>query len=202
MLEKAIRKGAVGVLAGDEIAALLGVVGAQQKQATADLLEARSTARHSHLTEQMLVLWDGPTFKTKATGPADEIMLPMLKRSWHDARGAARAAKKDATDARLHKLRIRMKDLRYGCETLAFVDGRAAAKTAKAAQALQTQLGDVHDAAWAIDWFGEVGRKHPDLAEAAATMARVEAEARAAAQKGWKRQLKEVDRRWRRWTAR
>ncbi len=42
-------------------------------------------------------------------------------------------------DTNLHKLRIRLKDLRYGCETVALIDGGPARKTAKAAERLAGQ---------------------------------------------------------------
>src|SRR5664279_1243591 len=71
----------------------------------------------------MMVLWDGPEFKAKAQKPATEVLPPMLRRAWHDVRGAARVARKDSSAANLHKLRIRMKNLRYGCETVALVEG-------------------------------------------------------------------------------
>ena len=108
-----------------------------------------------------MVLWDGPEFKDKAKRPAEEILPPMLHRAWHDLRGAARAARKDRSDANLHKLRIRLKDLRYGCETVALVEGGPARKTARAAERLQSKLGDLHDACFSIAWFEDAGPRPP-----------------------------------------
>ena len=85
----------------------------------------------------------------------------MLHRAWHDLRGAARTARKEPTDANLHKLRIRLKDLRYGCETVALVEGGPARKTARAAERLQSKLGDLHDACFSIDWFEELADEPP-----------------------------------------
>ena len=100
-----------------------------------------------------MVLWDGPAFKAKAAKPADEVLPRMLHRAWHDVRGAARTARKNPSYDNLHMLRIRMKDLRYGCNTVALVEGGPARKTAKAAERLQVKLGDLHDAVYSIDWL-------------------------------------------------
>lgn len=159
--------------------------------------EARD--RRRLLTEQMQVLWDGPRFKAKATRPALDVLPSMLKRSWHDVRGAGRTARKDPTDAHLHQLRIRLKDLRYGSETLALVEGGRARKTVRTAERLQSKLGDLHDAVFAVGWLEAVAEDHPDLADAARRLAALEREAAADARRGWKRDLKEVERRWRRW---
>ena len=92
-----------------------------------------------------------------------------------------------------------MKDLRYGCNTVALVEGGPARKTAKAAERLQVKLGDLHDAVYSIDWLQALATSRPDLARPIQALVVVQREAAAAARKGWKRELKEVERRWRRW---
>jgi len=159
----------------------------------------RGGARRFQLTEQMMVLWNGPAFKPKASRPAEEVLPPMLHRAWHDLRGVSRTARKDPSEANLHKLRIRLKDLRYGCETVALVDGGPARKTAKAAERLQSKLGDLHDAWFSISWLEDLARTRPDLAEPIDQLVLVQHDAAASARKGWKRELKEVERRWRGW---
>ncbi len=134
------------VLDPEAVDRLDSVVGLRMAAALADVATERGGARRFQLNEQMMVLWDGPEFKAKAQRPAGELLPEMLHRAWHDLRGAARSARKDPTDANLHKLRIRLKDLRYGCETVALVAGGPAKKTARSAEALQSKLGDLHDA--------------------------------------------------------
>ncbi len=124
-----------------------------------DIRNERAKPRRFQLTEQMMVLWDGPEFKPKAQRPAAEVLPRMLKRSWNDLRGAARVARKNPSDVNLHNLRIRLKDLRYGCETVALVEGGPAQKTAKACERLTTKLGDLHDACYSIDWLEVAGRR-------------------------------------------
>ena len=187
------------VLAPDQVHRLEAVVDELMAAALADIANERVGARRFQLTEQMMAVWEGPAFKPKATRPADEILAPMLHRAWHDLRGAAHTARRDPIDANLHKLRIRLKDLRYGCETVALVDGGPARKTAKAAERLQSKLGDLHDASFSIGWLEDLGLRRADLAEPIEPLITVQREAAEAARKGWKRDLKEVERRWRRW---
>jgi CHAD domain-containing protein len=189
----------VEVIAPEQMRLLEDVVDGLMAAALADIATERVGARRFQLTEQMMALWEGPAFKPKASRPADEILAPMLHRAWHDLRGAAHTARRDPVDANLHKLRIRLKDLRYGCETVALVDGGPARKTAKSAERLQSKLGDLHDASFSIEWLEDLGRRRPDLAEPIEALVTVQREAAVAARKGWKRDLKEVERRWRRW---
>ena len=151
------------VLDPDAVDRLDSVVGLRMAAALADVASERSGTRRLQLNDQMLVLWDGPEFKSKAKKPAGELLPAMLHRAWHDLRGAARAARKEKSDANLHKLRIRLKDLRYGCETVALVEGGPARKTARAAESLQSKLGDLHDACYSIDWFEDLADEYRDL---------------------------------------
>ena len=106
----------------------------------------------------------------------------MLHRAWHDLRGAARAARKETTDVNLHKLRIRLKDLRYGCETVALVEGGPARKTARAAERLQGKLGDLHDACLLDRLVRAAGPRAPRPARAVGGLVDVQREAAAGPQ--------------------
>ncbi|MGA2836269.1 MAG: CHAD domain-containing protein [Acidimicrobiales bacterium] len=187
------------VLDADEVARLLAVVDWRRGEVADRIAAEQASSRRVRLTEQMKVLWDGPQFKAKAARPAAEVLAPMLHRSWRDVRGAGRTARKDPTAVHLHQLRIRLKDLRYGSETLALVEGGPAAKTAKAAKNLQNKLGDLHDTVVSIDWLEHLAGEQPDLADAAERLAAVQRDVAADTRKGWKRGLKDVERRWRRW---
>lgn len=187
------------VLAPDEVARLLAVVDWRRAEVEARLAAERSGPRRVWLTEQMTVLWDGPQFKGKAGRPATDVLPDMLQRSWHDLRGAGRTARRDPSDVHLHRLRIRLKDLRYGSETLALVSGGRARKTARAAERLQSKLGDLHDAVFAIGWLEELGVEQEDLADATGRLVTLQREVAAATRAGWKRDIRDVERRWRRW---
>jgi CHAD domain-containing protein len=56
-------------------------------------------------------------------------------------------------DHELHQARIRAKQLRYAAEAAAPVIGKPARRSAAAAEALQTVLGEHHDAVGAEAWF-------------------------------------------------
>jgi CHAD domain-containing protein len=187
------------VLEPEDVVRLDSVVTERITAALADVSAERGGARRFKLTEQMMVLWDGPAFKPKASRHAREVLPRMLHRAWHDLRGASRTARKDPTDENLHKVRIRMKDLRYGCNTVALVEGGQARKTAKAAEALQVKLGDLHDARYSIDWLQTLALEHRELARPVADLIYVLEDAADEARKGWKRELKQVERLWRSW---
>jgi CHAD domain-containing protein len=199
VIEEMIRDKGPRVTSPANVDRLESVVNAQRESVLASLTAERGGARRFQLTEQMMVLWDGPHFSAKADLPAGEALTAMVQRAWHDLRGAARIARKQPTEANLHALRIRLKDLRYGCETVALVEGGPARKTAKAAERLQSKLGDLHDARSSVDWLRALGTERPELAEPVEALVAVERETATAARKGWKRDLKEVERRWRSW---
>jgi CHAD domain-containing protein len=187
------------VIGTERVLQLEAELSARTAAVLADIRTERAKPRRFQLTQQMMVLWDGPEFKPKAQRPAAEVLPGMLKRTWNDLRGAARVARKNTTDANLHNLRIRLKDLRYGCETVALVEGGPAQKTAKACERMTTKLGDLHDADYSIDWLEVLAHDRPDLAEPIAALVEYQQEAASLCRKGWKKDLKEVERRWRSW---
>ncbi len=187
------------VMSRDRLIQLETVIHARKAAVQADLAAERGGARRFQLTEQMMVLWDGPEFNEKAAQPATEVLPSMLERAWLDVRGAGHTARRQTTDANLHALRIRLKNLRYGCDTVALVEGGPARKTSKAAERLQTKLGELHDARYSIEWLRALGADQPELNEPIEALAAVQREVASASRKGWKSDLKEVERRWRSW---
>jgi CHAD domain-containing protein len=178
---------------------VLAVLDRALDAAEARVDHARESDRYARLIGQVLLLWDGPLLTTKAGQPAETMLPQLLGRSWRDVRGAARNAKKSTTDDNLHKLRIRVKGFRYGCETAAVVEGAPARRTAKASERLQRRLGDLHDAVLSVAWLEAVAADHPELADTVERLVIVERAAAAKARKGWRPEMKEIDRRWRAW---
>lgn len=199
VIEEIIADKGPKVLSKDRVIQLATVLDARMTAVEADLEAERGGARRFQLTEQMMVLWDGPDFNEKAARPANEVLPTMLERAWLDVRGAGRTARRNPTDVNLHALRIRLKDLRYGCETVALIEGGPARKVAKAAKRMQTQLGELHDARYSVEWLRALGAVQPELNEPIEALAAVQREVASAARKGWKSELKEVERRWRSW---
>jgi len=199
ILADVVRTRGPEALEPDEVARLLAVVDWRRDEVAARIAGDQAGPRRFQLSEQMMTLWEGPAFNAKAARPAAEVLPAMLQRSWHDLRGAARKARKDPSDRNLHQLRIRLKNLRYGSETLAMVEGGPARKTAKAAERLQSKLGDLHDIVFSIGWLEALAAEQSDLADAAERLVAVQRDAGTETRAGWKRELKDVERRWRRW---
>ena len=187
------------VVEDDELEAILSVIDNSIESASTGVDDVRGGERHARLTKEILRACQDPPFTDKAERPADLVMGPLLQRTWHDVRGAARVARKKPTDDHLHKLRIRLKGLRYGAETVAMVDGSPARKTARAAETLQVRLGDLHDVSVSRAWLATLADERPELTEPAGKLSAYEEAAAAGIRKGWRKELKEVERRWRRW---
>jgi CHAD domain-containing protein len=187
------------LLQDGELKPIVAIVDQSIAGARARVEAAQSGERHARLVEQMSLLLDGPQFTHKAERPANELLPTLLHRAWLDVRGAGRSAKKDATIPHLHKLRVRLKGLRYGCETVAVIAGDPAQRTARASEKLQGKLGDLLDTAHSIEWLQAVAESHPELAPSTESLLVVQRAAAAVTRRGWKDDLKEVERRWRKW---
>jgi CHAD domain-containing protein len=194
-----VTKSGPAVVGTEDVLLLEAVVDERSATVLQDIRAERGKPRRFQLTEQMMVLWDGPEFKPKAERPAADVLPRMLRRTWSDLRGAARTARKNPVDANLHRLRIRLKDMRYGCETVALVEGGPALKTARACERMTTKLGDLHDADYSIDWLESLASDRPELADPIAALVAFQREVASRCRKGWKKDLKEVERRWRTW---
>jgi CHAD domain-containing protein len=178
---------------------ILDIVSQSISGAHTRVAEARGGDRHARLVEQMNLLWDSPQFTDKAEKPAVELMPTLLHRSWRDVRGAGRTAKKEPTDQNLHKLRIRSKGLRYGCETVALVAGDPARRTTRATKTLQGKLGDLHDTCVSVEWLEALAEDHPELARSTEGLLVVQRATATVTRRGWKKDLKEIERRWHKW---
>ncbi|HWE70382.1 MAG TPA: CHAD domain-containing protein [Acidimicrobiales bacterium] len=187
------------LLPEEELKPIVDIVDQSIAGARARVEAARSGGRHARLVEELRLLQEGPRFTDKADRPANELLPTLLHRAWLDVRGAARTAKKDATIPHLHKLRVRLKGLRYGCETVSVIDGDPAQRTARAAEKLQGKLGDLLDTAHSIEWLQAVADSHPELAPSAESLLVVQRAAGAVTRRGWKDDLKDIERRWRKW---
>ena len=188
------------VVDADALTPVLDRLDADVAAAAASAASARDSERHGRLVTEVEAVTTHLPFTPAAAGPAAAVLPRLLQRSWHDLRGAGRTARADPTDANLHKLRIRSKALRYGAETVARVDGASARKLARAAEALQTRLGEHHDSVVSLAWLASLARTEPDLGAVTVRLSVVQQAAGAVAKRGWRRDLKEIERRWRAWS--
>ena len=188
------------VLDPESVDLLDSVVGMRMAAALADIATERGGARRFQLNEQMMVLWDGPEFKAKAAKPADEILPAMLHRAWHDLRGAARTARKDGERRQPPQAAdpaegppLRLRDGGAGRRGPGQEDGpgrRGAPEQARrpARRLLLHRL--VRAPGPRAPRPGRAGRQR---------WSRCKRTPAPVARKGWNRELKVVERRWRRW---
>jgi len=82
-------------------------------------------------------------------GTAADLVRP----SWRKLRRAGRGISKDASPETLHRLRVRVKQVRYGLETVAPKPPKAVAAMGRRLVKLQRLLGTHHDAAAQQSWL-------------------------------------------------
>jgi CHAD domain-containing protein len=86
------------------------------------------------------------------SAPAGESLGPLVEASWRRARKQVRSLDPAPSDAGLHQVRIKAKQLRYAAEATEAVLGGPARRLARAAEAVQTVLGEHQDAVAAGQW--------------------------------------------------
>lgn len=126
---------------------------AEARQVDALYNDPRYTALTSLPTPLAPSLWRHPH-----RAPDDQIMIERLTRvgaRMLTARGRAESAHR-ATDVELHRLRRRVKDARYGAETIRAADAEAPAVVASLRKAA-TLLGDLQDMVVVRQWLDSPG---------------------------------------------
>ena len=126
---------------------LYGAVALQRSDVMFRLASARAMPRYGTVLNQIDRLVDAkPPFTDGANDDPRTAIGRYLRRPWRNVREAARRSHTSPTEAHLHTLRIRSKELRYASELAAGVFGRRAARLAATATAVQDRLGDHRDA--------------------------------------------------------
>jgi CHAD domain-containing protein len=93
----------------------------------------------------------GPPTRIHPGDLAADSLGALVGRPWRRLRHTVRDLPSDPSDDQLHRVRIRAKQLRYSAESATSVVGAPAERLAGAAEALQTELGDFHDAVVAVE---------------------------------------------------
>lgn len=86
---------------------------------------------------------------------ARKVLPSLVGARWRALRRQVRKSGHHPSDERLHRIRIKAKQLRYAAEAATPVMGKASRRTARAAEDLQTLLGEHHDAVTAESWLRE-----------------------------------------------
>ncbi|MEA2671522.1 MAG: hypothetical protein QOG45_1742, partial [Chloroflexota bacterium] len=120
-------------------------------QARERLLESMRSPRYLELLEHLVRASHTPMLLPAAEQPARRLLPGLVSRPWRRLRRDARRLRGGASDAELHRLRIRAKRARYAAEAGTPVLGKRAAGFAKAVARLQDVLGTHHDAVVAAE---------------------------------------------------
>lgn len=146
------------LLAGEPPELVLGPVPAHVRdQLDQELGLARHRAvetvrcrRYHDLVDRLDALAATPPWAERAPGPPDRVLGRRVdkevKRLRRQVAALPAAPDRAARDRALHEVRTATKRVRYAAETVRPVHGKDARRLAKAAERIQTVLGDQHDA--------------------------------------------------------
>ncbi len=125
----------------------------------------------------------------------------MVSRPWKELRKDVKRARRSPSDRRLHRVRIRAKQVRYAADLAEPVIGVAARRSATHAKKLQEILGDHQDAVVGEQWLRDQLGIGPPMADFAAGQLSADlAIRRRRARRRWRSAWKRMDRaKARRW---
>jgi CHAD domain-containing protein len=149
---------------GDGRSELQSRLAMQRRAASIELNQALNDERYVSLLERLDAAAHRPPFYAppaqskkhrlpRPTDPATKALPSLLHTQWEGLLRQVHKAATQPSDRELHQIRIRSKQLRYAAEAATPVMGRAARRNARRAEALQTILGQHHDAVAAEDWL-------------------------------------------------
>ena len=136
----------------------------QRRFASTRLAKDMESDRYLDLLDRLHAAALFPPFSEKGRSPlsdrrvrpddrATEVVPELVQVPWKRLRRRVRRAGAHPSDRQLHRIRIAAKQLRYASEAASPVIGDAAVQMAQRAEALQTVLGDHHDAVAAEEWL-------------------------------------------------
>ncbi len=190
---------------------LRSTLGEQRKAHSRALAVSLADSRYLTLLDQLDRAARRPPFEDQGSGkssrpplsywPASAILPKLVRRRWKALRKGVRKGGRSPSDRELHRMRIRSKEVRYAGETAIPVIGKPARRTARAAEAAQTVLGDHHDAVGAEEWLRSRAMQGPPAASysagrLAAEQARLQRKLRQRWLSVWRRLDRKKLRRW------
>jgi CHAD domain-containing protein len=190
------------------VTGLRGELHDQRETATERVKDALASERYLLLIDRLHAAADRPPFMTarsgrRGVGPdkrASKALATMVRRPWKKLRKKVRAAGLEPTDRQLHEIRIGAKRLRYAAEAAESVVGKRAKSLGRAAEGLQTQLGDHHDAVVAEAWLrGRAKGASSRVAFAAGILAAEQIRRQQVYRGDWRAAWKKADRSARAW---
>ena len=156
--------------------------------------------RYTALLEEIVAAARDPKIGERAGTDACTLAAEVMRDAWKALRKAVRRRSRPATDLELHRIRIKAKRVRYAAEAVASVIGKPARTFARKVEALQTVLGEHHDAVVAYARLRQDAGSG-EHAFVAGELAALEREAALRARNRWRRAWRAAARRKRRfWT--
>jgi CHAD domain-containing protein len=151
---------------------LLDRLRVQRAAATASLASGLRTDRYRTLLSRLVEVASAPPVTAEAGDPAHDAIPGLMGDPWRRLERAVSAAGPEPSDAALHRVRIRVKRVRYAAEALAPVGRRALARVASRATDVQRILGEHQDAVMAASWLrDQAAGATPSVAFAAGALA-------------------------------
>ena len=141
--------------------------------------------RYAVLLQELVDAAKRPPFNARAEEAACDAIPEIVAGAWSALRKRVRARTRPPLDRELHRIRIAAKRVRYAAEAVAPVAGRRARTLARAAERLQTILGDQHDAAAARERLRALGDE-PGVAFVAGALAALEHRAACDGRGAWR----------------
>jgi CHAD domain-containing protein len=134
-------------------AALLGRLEEELEATRGRLAGFMDSDAYVDLLDGLVEFAKAPAFNELAELPAAQAAVELARRPWRRLRKAVQALPEPPEPEHLHRIRILAKRSRYAAEAVAPVVGKRAVRFAEAAAALQSVLGEYHDAVTAEAWL-------------------------------------------------
>jgi CHAD domain-containing protein len=152
--------------------------------------------RYVPLVQELVDAARRPPSSAAAAERARDTVPAMIGDAWSTLRKRVRKRSRPPSERELHGIRIAAKRVRYAAEAVSPVAGRAARALARAAERMQTVLGDEHDSAVACRRLRDLA--HEPHAFLAGELAALENAARLEARATWRRAWRKAKRAHRR----
>jgi CHAD domain-containing protein len=163
VMRDAVRTAADDFPEGEHVAleALGGRLDAARADARERLLEARREPRFEALMRRLAEAGEAPQLRPEAERAGRGDLAALARRPLTRLRKAVRRMGRTPTDADLHRVRRRARDLRYAGELLGPALGGRGARLATRAKRVQSMLGDHHDAVVLRGWLRDAAEDAP-----------------------------------------
>lgn len=114
--------------------------------ARSSALAALRSDRHQQLVDDLMSAAIEPPVTDEAYRPCEDVLLPLVVRTWRRLRAGIRALELDGPSTTWHDARIRAKRARYAADAVAPIFGKELKRHARALADVTELLGDHQDA--------------------------------------------------------